>query len=169
MLCCSGWHTCVGDCGIAKPFSDWSKYWYSLWDAVARPSHRTTSATSSYCWMQASGKSAFLVNQSFPRNSRKTKLAAFLAVLLLPMGYWLSLMSLIDFLGAAEACLQAQKHKHINGHIWGVICAVTWAGVFVHVVVFCSNWRLDSAAVDDFKTHILPQSHQEIIPLTTGE
>lgn len=43
------------------------------------------------------GNLPLLSIRASPSNSRRTKLAGFLSVLLLPIGYWLSLMSLIDF------------------------------------------------------------------------
>lgn len=83
-------------------------------------------------------------------------------------------MSLIDFtvrlLGNNRRSLSADSEtQHGSGsYLESYLCRHKgW--IFFVVVLFCSNERLDSAEADDFESHILPQSHQEIIPLTTGE
>lgn len=65
------------------------------------------------------GNLSFLSVRASPSNSRRTKLAGFLSVLLLPIGYWLSLMSPIDFtvrlLGNNRRSLSAASETQHGG------------------------------------------------------
>lgn len=89
------------------------------------------------------GNLPFLSIRASPSNSRRTKLAGFLSVLLLPIGYWLSLMSLIDFtvrlLGNNRRSLSADSEtQHGSGsYLESYLC--NHKGWIFVVVLFCSN------------------------------
>lgn len=96
------------------------------------------------------GNLPFLSIRASPSNSRGTKLAGFLSVLLLPIGYWLSLMSLIDFtvllLGNNRRSLSADSEtQHGSGsYLESYLCNCKgWIFFFSSFKLkarFCRSW-----------------------------
>lgn len=96
------------------------------------------------------GNLPFLSIRASPSNSRGTKLAGFLSVLLLPIGYWLSLMSLIDFtvllLGNNRRSLSADSEtQHGSGsYLESYLCNHKGLDIFFSSFKlkarFCRSW-----------------------------